>query len=376
MILSSSLINRQYPTMTTTAPSIMATLAAMVRRDTPEVLLIDSKAPPSPTAFNPSVLTQGPWTTQITGLPTAIAPPSSTSSSATSDTDPGRLSQGASISLILLLSLSVAVIIFIVSFVLISRRRRAGRPGLPRLKWPFFSLFGPSRKGIRWHSRTKRSDNRTSLLPSDRLAVGAELGYRGMAPPPGNGHRVGQGQPAVATWTHPPPAELDGQGIGDPPIGPDWVLRMSSFLATGRPKGHRRMESSLRATRSIRESFGEKVNDPGVAVLIQEPKNTLSRDSRTSRAICEKALPEIPESLTEETSVLIRPRLASPGTRRNWERADRASSRNTFGSLRGGSGMANGSARSLPPPVPDNTTRRIEEAEIVVGFTEVRTLGR
>ncbi|KAK3339093.1 hypothetical protein B0H65DRAFT_289935 [Neurospora tetraspora] len=315
--------------MTTSTQRAIETLATMVRRDNQEVLLTDSRPPPSPTSFNPSILTQGSWTTKISGLPTAIAPPSSTSSSVTSgSTDTGSLNHGTSISLILLLSLSVAVIIWILSCVLINRRRRAGGLSVPRL-WPSFFLFTFSGKGrAHFTFRTKRSDSRTSLLPSGRLAAGAELGYREMPPGPGNGRGVGQGQTAVAAWTRPPPVELDGQGIGDPPIRADWVSRMSSFLATGRGgKGHhhRRMDSSLRATRSIRESFGEKINDPGVAVLIREPRNTLSR---YSRAISEKALPEIPES--EETVPTTR--LSSP--RRHWERT---ASRNTFGSLKGGS---------------------------------------
>ncbi|KAK3956660.1 hypothetical protein QBC32DRAFT_330595 [Pseudoneurospora amorphoporcata] len=112
---------------------------------------------------------------------------------------------------------------------------------------------------------------------------------------------------------------------------------MSSFLATGRGmkgQGHGRTESSLRATPSIRESFGEKINDPGVAVLIREPKKTLSqysRVSRVSRDISEKALPEIPESVPIGLGLAGRPRTYT----KHWERTGRASP-NTFGSLMGG----------------------------------------
>ncbi|EGO58879.1 hypothetical protein NEUTE1DRAFT_120798 [Neurospora tetrasperma FGSC 2508] len=317
---SSSFMNPQYPTMTTSTRRAIETLPTVARRDSPEVLLTDSRPPPSPTSFNPSVLTQESWTTKISGLPTAIVPPSSTSSSAVSSThNTASLNHGTSISLIPLLSLSVAVIMWVLYYILISRRRRAGR-SVPRL-WPSFSLFAFSRRGrAHFTFQIKRSDSRTSLLPSDRLAAGAGLGYQVISR--GNGRDVDKGQTAVVTWTYrdPPPVELDGQGIGDSPIRPNWVSRISSFLVTEREgKGHGcgQMDPSLRATGSIRESFGEKINDPGVAVLIREPKKTLSR---YSRAISEKALPEIPES--EEIVPL---RLGSP--RENWERM---ASRNTF----------------------------------------------
>lgn len=302
---SSSFMNPQYPTMTTSTRRAIETLPTVARRDSPEALLTDSRPPPSPTSFNPSVLTQESWTTKISGLPTAIVPPSSTSSSAVSSTHSiASLNHATSISLIPLLSLSVVVIMWVLFYILISRRRKAGR-SVPRL-WPSFSMFAFSRRG-RAHStfRSKRSDSRTSLLPSDRLAAGAELGYQVISR--GNGRGVDKGQTAVVTWAHPPPVELDGQGIGDLPIRRNWVSRISSFLVTEREgKGHGdgQMDSSLRGTRSIRESFGEKINDPGVAVLIREPKKTLSR---YSRAISEKALPEIPES--EEIVPL---RLGSP----------------------------------------------------------------
>lgn len=118
------------------------------------------------------------------------------------------------------------------------------------------------------------------------------------------------------------------------------------------------MASSLKARRSIRESFGEKINDPGVAVLIQEPRKTFSRYS-TRASISEKALPEIPESSTEETVPIV-----FSGPRSHWERT--RASRNTFGSLKGGWA----SVMSLPLP---DTMRGIEEEER--GFTEVRTVG-
>ncbi|KAL0472539.1 hypothetical protein QR685DRAFT_571117 [Neurospora intermedia] len=318
---SSSYMNSQYPAMSTSTRRAIETLSTMARRGSPEVLLTDSRPPPSPTSFNPSVLTQKSWTTKISGLPTAITFPSSTSSSAVSGTnDTASINHGTSISLIPLLSLSVAVITWVLFYILISRRRRAGR-SVPRLS-PSFSLSAFLRKG-RAHStfRTKRSDSRTSLLPSDRLAAGAELGYQEI--PRGNERGVERGKTAVVTWTYPPPVELDGQGIGDPPIRPNWISRISSFLVTEREgKGHGylygQMDSSLRATRSIRESFDEKINDPGVAVLIREPRKTLSR---YSRVISEKALPEIPES-----EVIVPFRLGSP--RRHWEST---ASCNTFG---------------------------------------------
>lgn len=407
----------QYQTMTTNVPPAMATLATMVRRADVEVLVIDSKPPPSPTSFNPSVLTQASWTTQITSLPTEIPPPSSsTSTSDTSDNnDPGHINHGTSISLILLLSLSAAVIIWIVSYVLISRRRRARADGsrVSRRWWPSFSFSSAfvRKKGSSSYRRVKRSDSVNSLIATDGLASGAKLDHREIPSASGYGsapqqQQLQQQHPAVATWTHPPPVELDGQGIGDPPIQrPDWVSRVSTFLATGvRPKGqehghgHRRMESSVRATRSIRESFGEKINDPGVAVLIQEPKKTLSRYSTYSRysvkgvAISEKALPEIPEdssSSTEESSVPVPVLIGNGfglgglaggggpqiyGGTRYWERTGRAGSPNTVGSE-----WTDVSVKSSPLSVlPGNTIpRRVEEEEeIIVGFTEVRTLRR
>ncbi|KAK3399954.1 hypothetical protein B0T20DRAFT_173390 [Sordaria brevicollis] len=358
----------------------METFATMVRRDDSEVLLTDSKPAPNPTKFDPSLPTQATWTTMISGLPTAITPPLTKSSDTESDdTNTGTKKHGSSITLILLLSLSAAVMIWILSYVLISRRRRKrgdgkARPSLPRLRWPSsLSLSALLRKGNSYR-KVKRSDSSSSLLPTDRLVAGAKLDHPEIPPPPppGNIQDVrDMGQAAI----NPSPVELDGQGIGDPPIfRPPWMSRMSNlFLTTGRTNQyHRRMPSSLKARRSIRESFGEKPNDPGcmaaVAVLIQEPKKTFSplrcSTTRVTSSVysSEKALPEIPESLSlksreGETVPIV---LRSP--RRYW-----ASHRNTLGSLKGSIGWA--SVRSLPD------AWRIEEEGGPGRFTEVRTVG-
>ncbi|KAK3943381.1 hypothetical protein QBC46DRAFT_39883 [Diplogelasinospora grovesii] len=270
-------------TMTTASPFL------------PTVLVTDSSTP-SPVTAGPPTITDG----VVPADATSSSLPSSTRS-ADSTTNSGALDPKITVVLLVLVSVLAGIAIWISAFFLIQRyrRRRAAathhcEKGLP----PPASV----RLGVR-RGRVYRYRGDNPLLSSSNMLAnsgsisGAELGERDVLSELG---------PSPPRGTTPNPAELEGKGMGDPPVRWSWISQVSKLLnapswmggsrarsprltrtpsspTLGGGKQHRfshpatqqtgtatatATASSPRTTlKSVRESFGEKINDPAAALL-------------------------------------------------------------------------------------------------------------
>ncbi|KAK0636802.1 hypothetical protein B0T17DRAFT_90270 [Bombardia bombarda] len=194
----------------------------------------------------------------------------------------GMLDRGTSVLLIVLLSVLIGIAFWIVVFVLI-RRYRAGR-----LKgWYAPAMcFGGQRRGLRnriFGRRVYSSSSENMLAYDANDIAGAELGGREVPSELGPGSLRG---------TTANPAELEGRGMGDPSLRWSWLSHMSRILKAqrlGRQRasqagsGGSRGSAGARRTLTIRESFGEKENDPG-AVLARPMVRSPARPRSTATA--------------------------------------------------------------------------------------------
>ena len=208
--------------------------------------------------------------TETTTLSGSITPvDGSPSIGADSGRGSGLLDRGTSIILIVMLSLLVGVAIWIISFVLI-RRRKAGK----------LTGFRPSalvrlriRRGRVYRRCGNSTCSTTCILPHDRIA-GADIGFTELESGPPRG-------------TTPNPAELEGRGIGDPPVRWSWISAVSRLLHTGRAarqgsdhSGRLSTPRSGEKPPTFRESFGEKINDP--AAILSRPEALRTRSTLTA----------------------------------------------------------------------------------------------
>ncbi|KAM7220183.1 hypothetical protein V8F06_004511, partial [Rhypophila decipiens] len=180
---------------------------------------------------------------------------SSQSASGQSRADGWVLDRGTSIVLIVMLSLLVGIAIWVTSFVLIRRHRAGKLTGLA----PAALVRLGIRKGRVYHQRVDSASSTANMLGRDRSGR-RETGFTELESGPPRG-------------TTPNPAELEGRGIGDRPLRWSWISIVSRFFHAGRTgrQGSSNWSgrpSTARSGRSgekpptLRESFGEKINDP------------------------------------------------------------------------------------------------------------------
>ncbi|KAL2260605.1 hypothetical protein VTK26DRAFT_5324 [Humicola hyalothermophila] len=173
----------------------------------------------------------------------------------------GSLSRGASIVVIVVSTVVAGILLWTAAFLLIRRykkramqRRHAGRKS-----------FGSGFEG--GHRYTKAHP------PLPHAAVVS----------PGGVSELEAGSPAIGTT--PNPAELEGDFYIQPPAKP-WMNR-SSYLKPPPVDPPKYSPSSIESTqssacRTIRESFGEKINDPAAAIGRLRLPNPLAAITRSS----------------------------------------------------------------------------------------------
>lgn len=257
-------VTRQTP-VTPKLPQQMGTVSAIMEDPISTIVSTSSEIPQIATTLvtdsNPPVLIQTP--TETTSSPASVGPsnePSQTTAAA-ARADSRLLDRGTSIVLIVMLCLLIGIAIWVVSFVLI-RRHKAGK----LTRWPPSALVRLGiRRGRLYPGREASISSTTNMLP------GQETGFT----------EVESGPPRGTT---PNPAELDGRGIGDPPVRWSWMTTVSRFFHSGGRSTRQGSDRSVRPStprtggrvRVFRESFGEKINDPAAILAFPEALQTRS----------------------------------------------------------------------------------------------------
>jgi len=278
------------------SPSTLVTIRVLTpRASKPEVTAIEtvSSLPPfitgSPTSGNEKATSSNDGLaidTRTPVQPPNLAPTEAATPGANTNNggdDGNFMDRGASIILIVMLSLLVGISVWIITWVTIRRRRAARNPELPQT--PFFS--NPFRRQEPYE-RPKTASSGDTLKQS--TVAGAEIGCRQV--PSG----LSQGTPRGTTQN---PAELDGRLLAEEQSSEQssrlsWLEQVTRLMGSSRAEsrtshassGQTRGRSYVRPP-TIRESFGEKVNDPA-AVLGYRPRppsSMYSRQSRGSRAM-------------------------------------------------------------------------------------------
>ncbi|KAM7195477.1 hypothetical protein V8F33_006647 [Rhypophila sp. PSN 637] len=194
---------------------------------------------------------------------------SSQSASGQSRGDGWVLDRGTSIVLIVMISLLVAIAIWVISFVLIRRHKAGKLTGLA----PAALVRLGIRRGHVYHQRVGSASSTANMMGRDRSGR-RETGFTELESGPLRG-------------TTPNPAELEGRGIGDRPLRWSWISIVSRFFHAGRTgrQGSSNWSgrpSTARSGRSgekpptLRESFGEKINDPASFLAFPEALRTRS----------------------------------------------------------------------------------------------------
>ncbi|KAK3318722.1 hypothetical protein B0H66DRAFT_248598 [Apodospora peruviana] len=232
-----------------------------------DVLMTDSSLPnPTPTedSADSTVVSS-----TLTESPSTLRPTQTSQASGTN----AFLDRGTSIIIIVLLSLLIGVILWVISFVLIRRYKAGKLRGLaPSALARFLGVLG----GRVYRRRGGSSSSTMGMLENDEIA-GAELGYTELESGPPRGTRSN-------------PAELEGRGVGDPTMRWSWISTVSRFLHTGRTgrqtptlSGDASTTRSARWPPIIRESFGEKINDP--AAILALPAALRTRSTLTGASL-------------------------------------------------------------------------------------------
>lgn len=169
----------------------------------------------------------------------------------------GTLSRGASIVVIVVVTVVAGILLWTGAFVLIRRYRRTG--DRRRSPGTFDNEAGHE------HGRNPKYNSGLGSLAS-----------------PGAVSELGGGPPAIGST--PNPAELEANVHVHSPAKP-WMHRRSflSSPAINQPQySPRSVQSKQSARRTVRESFGEKVNDPATALGRLKIPNPLASMARAS----------------------------------------------------------------------------------------------
>lgn len=171
----------------------------------------------------------------------------------------GSLDRGASIAIIVIVTVVSGIILWLLAFLLI--RRRKGKQGSPSVSAKVGSEAGVGPNGGGDMSRAARKAMNLSPISELDAGIPARLGST-----PNPAELEGDVQPTVKPWVH----------------QRSW-LRSPSF--NHHQNSPRSTQSPRSIRRTIRESFGEKVNDPATALgrlNIPSSLGGMSRPSPTS----------------------------------------------------------------------------------------------
>ncbi|KAK0721798.1 hypothetical protein B0T26DRAFT_739221 [Lasiosphaeria miniovina] len=230
-------------TTTVTEPSttfVSLVTSVSTESGNPNVLITDSRT------IDPDATASIRFTTDGTSLPGPA-----TTAGAIAGGSSGGLSRNITIIIVVSVTVVVGIALWALVFLLI-RRYRAGK-----LKGRgCCCCFGLGRGDDIYHDdkRSARSSHMLGKQDKDKIP-GAELGI-----PPGYSE-LDSGPMRGST---PNPAELDGRGVGEMPWRSTWVPQVPRILHRGEQSSSRSSRSSPR--RTVRESFGEKINDPATAL--------------------------------------------------------------------------------------------------------------
>ncbi|KAK0726544.1 hypothetical protein B0T21DRAFT_36131 [Apiosordaria backusii] len=219
----------------------------------------------------------------------------------------GTLNRGSSIAVIVLVSVAGAIIISTIAWCLIRRYRRKRLLEKEQVQPKSAARLEAGRHHDRAYTPGSSRRSGTRLDPRDGMQMDAQkalpLGPREATKkdPPRAGLKIDpQQKPKLtprrgyseldtsspALGSAPNPAELEGDLIINTPAKP-WVVHQRSWLRS--PSLYHPLQSpqSFRSSRStrrtVRESFGEKVNDPATALgRLRIPPATRSTMSRSS----------------------------------------------------------------------------------------------
>ncbi|KAK4239017.1 hypothetical protein C8A03DRAFT_14585 [Achaetomium macrosporum] len=164
----------------------------------------------------------------------------------------GKLDRGTSIVVIVVVTVVAGIALWTAAFLLIRRyKRRAGkRNGRSRKKG---DEAGPDQGG--------RDTKANSGIPKSTAS-------------PDSTPELDSGSPAIGST--PNPAELEGDMLIQPPVKP-WVNQTSWLKAPSQYRPQQSPTHLAKSTRrTVRESFGEKVNDPAAALGRLKIPNPLS----------------------------------------------------------------------------------------------------
>ncbi|KAK3391305.1 hypothetical protein B0H63DRAFT_135075 [Podospora didyma] len=204
----------------------------------------------------------GSFPTNLGGIDTST----SNNSSAVTDGGGGSggISRTATIVIIVSVTVVVGLLLWVLAFLLI-RRRKARRDKTT------------------YRERKGSPGSLNMLVGKDDKISGAELG----GPPPGFSE-LDSGQ--AMRGSTPNPAELDGHGVGDLPLRNTWMAHMHLPRRMVHRASQAGTEHSARSSvrssprRTIRESFGEKANDPAAALgrlRISQGRSLRSKSTRS-----------------------------------------------------------------------------------------------
>ncbi|KAK4652065.1 hypothetical protein QC762_608020 [Podospora pseudocomata] len=254
----------------------------------------------------------------------------------------GNLNQGSSIVVMVVVSLIGALILSTIAWCLIRRYKR--KKGLEKemqhsnnaahqeVGQQHHRAYAPGssrRSGPRLDPRERMQMDAQKVLPSDPpVAMKKHLPQTALRidpqqrpkPTPRRGYsELDTSSPALGSA--PNPAELEGDTIETP--AKPWVVHQRSWLRSPSVyhplQSPRSFRSSRSARRTVRESFGEKVNDPATALgrlrIPSAARSTMSRSSPTSaspRSGSFWRIPRSPRSPRTPTSTRLSQQIPRP----------------------------------------------------------------